>query len=158
MKQLPKPTRSASLGFVDMWQRSRPQTAPEASKLLPSGSRPQPCRRSSGSQASPGPSSPSSPGFSYFPFKPSRRVSNPTPVPRTQPYLYPYFAAPPVGTPQDYVKFSLQVEGTIRSSGSTTVTENSSRTVEKKEANAQAQASLGYGRRPSGRRVVSALP
>ncbi|KAK0465452.1 uncharacterized protein EV420DRAFT_1514427 [Desarmillaria tabescens] len=141
----PKPVRASSLSTS--WQRCRQQTASDILDTPPppeSAGRP-PFRRFSGSQST-----------SYFSFKTTRKPSNPTPAPRTQPYQYPYFATPPTGA-KIYIRALPQSEGGSTSSSSSVdstavAMPESTRSIERTEANAQAQASLGYGRRPTPKR------
>ncbi|KAJ7631200.1 hypothetical protein FB45DRAFT_917811 [Roridomyces roridus] len=127
-----------------------------------------PWRRASGSNKNPtpGPStSPTSvPAPSYFSKKSARRVS--TPVPRTQPYAYPYYAQPPIdderyvaqlrGLPQP----SIGGENAAAKPSSTTSDDSEDRDGDAdsaaalldrgriRKANDDAQAALGHGRRP----------
>ncbi|KAK0208635.1 hypothetical protein DFS33DRAFT_1271823 [Desarmillaria ectypa] len=155
----PKPAGASSLSTS--WQRCRQQTTSNIINSPPpseSAARP-PFRRFSGSRvvSSPTSSASSSPtATSYFSFKTTRKPSNPTPAPRTQPYQYPYFATPPTGA-KIYIRALPQSEGGSTSSSSSVdstaiAMPESTRSIERTEANAQAQASLGYGRRPTPKR------
>ncbi|PBL00717.1 hypothetical protein ARMGADRAFT_391772 [Armillaria gallica] len=155
----PKPIRASSLSTS--WQRCRQQTASDTinTPSPPESAARPPFRRLSGSRvvSSPTSSADLSPtANSYFSFKTSRKSSNPTPAPRTQPYQYPYFATPPTGA-KIILKALPQSEGGSTSSSSSVdfaavATPESTRSIERTEANAQAQASLGYGRRPTPKR------
>ncbi|KAG7452225.1 uncharacterized protein BT62DRAFT_290347 [Guyanagaster necrorhizus] len=154
--ECPKPTRVSNLSTS--WQRCRQQSVSNvvtASPPTESAARP-PFRRFSGTRVVSKPAGSSPTANSYFSFKPSRKSSNPTPAPRTQPYQYPYFATPPTGA-KIYIKALPQSEGGSTSSSSSVdsaaiATPESTRSIERKEVNAQAQASLGHERRPTPKR------
>ncbi|KAF7303225.1 hypothetical protein MKEN_01286300 [Mycena kentingensis (nom. inval.)] len=95
---------------------------------------------------------------SYFSRKATRRTS--TPVPRTQPYAYPYFAQPPDGSVDDSYLQARSPTPDLPASfkRSATVSDSESAvngvkvaaaTRSRKSINDKAQAALGLGRRPS---------
>jgi len=123
------------------------------------------------SSATPGPSSISSasptivPAPSYFGRKAARRVS--TPVPRTQPYAYPYYAQPPIED-EGYVAYLRNLpQFSTDAFARNPVTIDSEEKEKEKEAplvdqrgrnrkaNDNAQAALGHGRRPTPKRSLS---
>ncbi|KAJ7109957.1 hypothetical protein C8R44DRAFT_801027 [Mycena epipterygia] len=140
--------RRSSIGFIPPWSFRRASTPKNPTSASPVAS---------SATASSGPSSASPttiPGPSYFSRKSARRVS--TPVPRTQPYAYPYYAQPPIeddgyaaylrGLPQ----FGTE---TVCRSPTTSDSEEKERDPlpldhrgRNREANAKAQAALGVGR------------
>lgn len=135
-----------------MWQRSRPQISQDTSKILVNGGPAQhPASRNRVASSPQSTSHPLDATTSLLSFKSTRKSLDSSPVPRTQPYLHPYCAAPPTRQSQDEAKSSI--EDDPLHDRSTTVLQLPSR-----KANADAQASLGYGRRLQGRRIVSALP
>ncbi|KAJ7193356.1 hypothetical protein GGX14DRAFT_478620 [Mycena pura] len=93
-----------------------------------------------------------SPAPSYFARKTARRAS--TPVPRTQPYAYPYFAQPPVDD-EVYIAYlrSLPQPGTDVLARSPTASDSEKESLlnwgsRNRKLNDKAQAALGLGRRP----------
>ncbi|KAJ7070766.1 hypothetical protein C8F01DRAFT_1107689 [Mycena amicta] len=85
------------------------------------------------------------PTQSYFSRKATRRVS--TPVARTQPYAYPYFAEPP--TIDDRPVQALARSGTVSESEGKDDASILGTKSRNGKLNDKAQAALGLGRRPS---------
>ncbi|KAJ7751224.1 hypothetical protein DFH07DRAFT_826581 [Mycena maculata] len=135
--------RRSSLGFTPPWSFRRAS----GSKNPASAS---PATPSSG-MASAGPMT----APSYFSRKTARRVS--TPVPRTQPYAYPYYAQPPIED-DGYAAYlrGLPQFGSEGISRSPTTSDSEEKDKESllfdrgrnRKVNDQAQAALGLGRRP----------
>jgi len=107
-------------------------------------------------------SSPSS-VIPYFGRTPSlndhrRRTSAPirVPPPRTQPYAYPYFAAPPVAAQQrENMTSSEESVDKLQISKDGRTVEERRLADERRQQNAKAQSSLGHGRKPPQRRAVT---
>ncbi|KAJ7103274.1 hypothetical protein B0H15DRAFT_942752 [Mycena belliarum] len=127
--------RKSSIGFVPPWafrRGSGPRNPASASAAPPS--------------ATPVSATPV-PAQSYFARKTARRVS--TPVPRTQPYAYPYFAQPPVEDEALAAQLrslpQFGAEGLSRGPIASDSEESPLRGRNRK-SNKQAQAALGLGR------------
>ncbi|KAJ7446394.1 hypothetical protein B0H11DRAFT_2084523 [Mycena galericulata] len=114
-------------------------------------------RRASGSRnpASPATSSTNPtliPAPSYFTRKTARRVS--TPVPRTQPYAYPYYAQPPIEDEayaahlRSLPQFGPEVANPSPSTSDSEEKEKESPLLDRRSRNRKAQAALGLGRQP----------
>ncbi|KIY73552.1 hypothetical protein CYLTODRAFT_416930 [Cylindrobasidium torrendii FP15055 ss-10] len=167
--EIDTPRRSGLGGFMGLMQRSATIPNMESDTLSTPSSRPStPVRRASGSGVASSPPTGKS-GCAFKPFKTSAKKAS-GPVNRTQPYNYPYFALPPgaqppfLKTPVDSEdeRDPLQKRVELPSGNlSAPVIPDASPKFTRKMANAQAQATLGHGRKPPApthRRVVSALP
>ncbi|KAJ6504363.1 hypothetical protein DFH09DRAFT_1201454 [Mycena vulgaris] len=137
--------RRSSIGFVPPWSfrrasgpRNPASTSPATSSATPSSA-----------------TSSASPTQSYFSRKTARRVS--TPVPRTQPYAYPYYAQPPIEDEgyAAHLRSLPQFETEVCRSPITSDSEEKDplfdRRGRNRKANDMAQAALGVGRRPPAR-------
>ncbi|KAF5368484.1 hypothetical protein D9758_002160 [Tetrapyrgos nigripes] len=156
-----KPARRGPLGFTPPWlsSKKRAQTIDTAS---PPPTPPTPTKLSLSPDSDDIITSTSSP--SYFVRTPSlngrRRISAPVRA-RTNPYSFPYFAEPPVGardgqnTPpsseESVTKENLPVRKDVR------IPEGPRIADERRQQNAEAQASLGHGRRSPPRRTASEI-
>ncbi|KAJ7878639.1 hypothetical protein B0H13DRAFT_2052591 [Mycena leptocephala] len=157
-----KQPRRSSGSFIPPWsfrRASGPRNAAGPAATPASGS-------SSATPASPARPS-TAPAPSYFGRKTARRTS--TPVPRTQPYAYPYYAQPPIED-EGYVAYlrnlpQFSTDALVRGP-TTSDSEEKEKEKEKdsplldqrgrnRKVNDKAQAALGLGRRPTPKRSAS---
>ncbi|KAF7307177.1 hypothetical protein MIND_00511300 [Mycena indigotica] len=136
----PRQPRRSSGNFVPPWTTFR-RTSTSKSASSNASSTP-----SSGTTSSPSPTS--APAQSYFTRKSARRVS--TPVPRTQPYAYPYFAEPPKVDDDVYIAYlrGRTPPGPETLARSATASDSEGGKSQNRKLNDKAQAALGL-QRPS---------
>ncbi|KAJ6575379.1 hypothetical protein B0H19DRAFT_1128376 [Mycena capillaripes] len=152
--------RRTSGGFIPTWgfrRASGSKNAPSSSTTTTTSS------DAPGSSSTTSCASPVVVPASYFTRKTARRVS--TPVPRTQPYAYPYYAQPPTED-ESYVAYlrNLPQFGTDAIARSPVASDSEEKEKEpplpdqrgrNRKINDMAQAALGLGRRPPPQRSAS---
>ncbi|KAF7337467.1 hypothetical protein MSAN_02219700 [Mycena sanguinolenta] len=149
--------RRSSGGLIPPWSFRR-VSGPKNSVSIPASSSITPGPASSSTSSASPASAPTPLPVPLFGRKAARRVS--TPVPRTQPYAYPYYAQPPIEDEgytaylRNLPQFSNEVPVLARSPGTSdseealpTPAPSDQRGRNRKTINDRAQAALGLGRR-----------